>query len=61
MLILKSPTPLLKYVGFAVEINQGCTKRRLGSVLAAAAMAELPRSRSSCITDMTWNPKLGSW
>ena len=61
---LKSPTALLKYVGFAVEINQGCTKSRngrLGSVLAAAVIAELPQSRSSCVTDVTWNPKLGSW
>lgn len=43
---LKSPTPLLKYVGFAVEINQGCMKSRngrLGSVLVAAAVAELPQ------------------
>ena len=61
---LKSPTALLKYVGFAVEINQGCTKsrnRRLGSVLAAAVIAELLQSRSSCVTDVTWNPKLDSW
>jgi len=61
---LKSPAPLLTCVGFAVEINQGCVKsrnRRLGSMLAAAALAEPPQSPSSCITDVTWNPKLGSW
>lgn len=60
----KSPTPLLNYVGFAVEINWGCRKPRngrLGSALAAAAAAELPQSRSSCVTDVTRNPELGSW
>lgn len=61
---LKSPTLLLKYVGFAVEVNQGCMKSRTGGWEAYWLLLQLLsylKSRSSCITDVTWNPRLGSW